>query len=124
MFQTLRICMKNLLLTLSFLFFFSLPEYSSAQKLSAAQQKKVNDLFAKRSVVYFKFQVNSVQEAQGLSKTISIDGMKGTSVSAHATKDQFSKFIVKNFVYTVDPPKKAVVKATGKAKPKPKAKKK
>ena len=90
--------------------FISFGLNSSAQKLSADQQKKVNALFEKRKVVYFTFPVNSMQEIAPLAKMITIDGNKGATVNAHATKDQFSKFIVKNYAYKVVPAKKAPVK--------------
>lgn len=85
------------------LFLFLLPGMMFAQKLSGDQQKKVNALFAKKKVVYFKFPVSSMQEATALAKVISIDGNKGIMINAHATKEQFSKFIVKNYAYTIVP---------------------
>ena len=88
----------------------------TAQKLNTIQQNKVNDLFKGKTVVYFKFPVASMQEASALAKIISIDSNKGTMIFAHATKDAFSKFIVKNYAYTIVP--HGVVK--GKVKPKSK----
>jgi hypothetical protein len=78
-----------------------LPQSSQAQKLSAVQTQKVNELFKSRSVVHFKFTVNSTQEIAALAKVISIDKGQGKTVFAHADKKQFSHFITKNYAYTV-----------------------
>jgi hypothetical protein len=101
--------MKKILLLLLLAATF-IPLGSIAQKLSYAQQKQVDDLFKNRQVVYFKFNVRSMQEAQGLSKIISIDKAQGATFYAHATKLQFSSFITKNYAYTVTAPKKQVKK--------------
>jgi hypothetical protein len=85
--------------TLFISLFFSIS--TSAQKLSPNQQKKVNDLYKNASVVYFQFVVSSAQEIAPMAKIVSVDAAKGTTVRAHATKDQFSKFIVKNYAFTV-----------------------
>lgn len=96
--------MKKILPSALFLaFLFLLSGNTFSQKLSGDQQKKVDALFAKKKVLHFKFKVNSLQEVTALSKIISIDGNKGTLVSAHATKPQFSQFITKNYAYTVAP---------------------
>lgn len=107
-----------------FCFFFYSTFLVNAQNLNAIQQKKVDDIFKKGAVVYFKFPVNSVQEVTPLSKDIKVDKMQGSMVFAHATKDQFSKFIVKNYPYTVLSYGKSTAKAktttskSGKSKPK------
>lgn len=100
-------------------FFFSVS--TNAQQISPTQQKKVDDMYKNASVVYFEFVVASSQEIAPLAKIVSVDGAKGTKVFAHATKDQFTKFIVKNYAYTVikTPPGKG-----GKPATKPGAKKK
>jgi hypothetical protein len=86
---------------ISLLLFLLGAEISVAQKLTGTQQKKVNELFAKTKVVYFKFPVSSLQEAQPLSKIISIDSNQGKMIFAHANKEAFSKFIVKGYPYTI-----------------------
>lgn len=108
--------MKRVLLITLFLSTLFFSAQINAQKLSAIQQNKVNDLFKSKKVVYFKFPVNSMQEASGLSKIITIDSNKGTMIFAHATKDAFSKFIVRNYAYTVVP--HGVMKTKTKVKPK------
>ena len=91
---------KSVVVLFSFLFFsLSL----SAQQLSPAQKKKVDDLFKNKSVVYFEFVVSSSQEIAGIAKLVSMDGARGTKGRAHATKEQFSHFIVKNYPYTILP---------------------
>jgi hypothetical protein len=85
-----------------------------AQKLNPSQQKQVDQLFAKNKTVYFTFPVSSFQEIGPLSKVISIEGNKGMVVSAHATKDQFTRFIVKNYAYKVVPAKRTAPKVVKK----------
>lgn len=95
--------MKRLIavLTFSILSFFSVS--INAQPISPAQQKKVDALYKNASVVYFQFNVRSSQEIPPMAKIISVDAARATMVRAHATKDQFSKFIVYNYAYTVMP---------------------
>ncbi|MEO6904179.1 MAG: hypothetical protein ABI315_13655 [Bacteroidia bacterium] len=121
---------------LFFIFIFTLVfsvAVSAQKKITPAQEKKVDDIFKNKEVVHFKFPVSSMQEIGPLTKIISIDGNKSTMVSAHATKEQFKGFIVKNYPYTIEPsptPKakpgakpKTKSKAKSKAKPKTAAKK-
>ena len=104
-------------IALSFFFFVCiLSSFVNAQSLSVDQQKKVNAIFSKGSVVYFKFPVSSAQEVTPISKEIKVDKMVGTMVFAHATKDEFSKFIVRNYPYTVERYEKSATST--KAKPK------
>jgi len=98
---------------LIYLFTFSV----NAQTLSIDQQKKVNNIFSKGDIVHFKFPVASSQEVAPISKEISIEKMQGTMVFAHATKEQFSKFIMRNYPYTVESYSKVPTK-TKAAKPK------
>ncbi len=109
---------QTIVLFCSFILFIS---SVSAQKLSSIQQKKVDDLYKSTSVVYFQFNVTSSQEIAPLAQVVSVDGVKGTGVRAHATKDQFTKFIVKNYAYTVLP-HKATPKKSGAKKPNAKKK--
>jgi hypothetical protein len=113
--------MKRLIAVFTFFIsiFFSIS--TNAQKLSPNQQKKVNDMYKNASVVYFQFVVSSAQEIAPMAKIVSVDAAKGTTVRAHATKDQFTKFIVKNYAFTVmkTPPGKGAKPAA-----KPAAKKK
>jgi hypothetical protein len=91
----------------------------NAQQISPTQQKKVNDLYKNASVVYFEFVVASSQEIAPLAKIVTVDGAQGIKVRAHATKDQFEKFIVKNYAYTVmkTPPGKGGKPVTKKKTP-------
>lgn len=94
--------MRKSVVLLSFTFFI-LSLSVKSQQMSPAQKKKVDDLFKNKSVVYFEFVVASSQEIAGIAKLVTVDGARGTKGRAHATKDQFSKFIVKNYPYTVLP---------------------
>ncbi|HEY0029730.1 MAG TPA: hypothetical protein VGC65_03140 [Bacteroidia bacterium] len=102
------------LLTIVALFLFS--NEASAQQLTPPQQQTLNKLFKNKKVVYFKFNVRSMQEIPQFGKIFSVDKNKGMEVSAHATKDQFEKFLRMNLKYTVIPPapvkKKAATKKT------------
>lgn len=94
--------MKKILAILSVtLFFFS--NVSLAQKLTPQQQKELNTLYKTKKVVYFKFNVRSMQEISQFAKIFSVDKNKGMEVSAHATKDQFARFLPMNMKYTVIP---------------------
>jgi hypothetical protein len=95
--------MKRVVVLSSFIFLFVFSFSTQAQQLSAAQKKTVDNLFKGKQVLYFEAVVTSMQEAVALKPVISIDGAKGTKIRAHATKEQFSKFIVKNYKYTVLP---------------------
>jgi len=111
-----KIISMNKFIYTCFLFLFAFA-FSFAQKLNPTQQKKVDEIFKKGSVVYFKFPVSSAQEVTPIAKEISVDKMVGTMVFAHATKDQFSKFIVRNYPYTIERYGKSTnAKATTKAK--------
>lgn len=83
--------------------FFILSIAIKAQQMSPVQKKKVDDLFKNKSVLYFEFVVSSSQEIASIAKIVTVTGAKGTKGRAHATKEQFSKFIVKNYPYTVLP---------------------
>lgn len=92
--------MKKIFVILSIaLFLFS--NISVAQKLTPQQQKELNTLFKTKKVVYFKFNVRSMQEISQFAKIFSVDKNKGMEVSAHATKDQFTRFLPMNMKYTV-----------------------
>ena len=42
-----------------------------------------------------------MQEVSQMAKIISVDKVKGIEVAAHATKEQFTKFLPFNYKYTV-----------------------
>jgi hypothetical protein len=93
--------MKKALFLILLSFFCFLSKETIAQKLSAKEQKKVNDIFKKGKTAYFKFPVSSVQEVKPLAQVITVDRMEGKMCFAHANKDAFSKFIVKGYPYTI-----------------------
>jgi hypothetical protein len=86
-----------------FFSFFILSLSINAQQMSPVQKKKVDDLFKNKSVLYFEFTVSSSQEIASIAKIVTVDGARGMKGRGHATKEQFSKFIVKNYPYTVLP---------------------
>ena len=105
---------KKIFLTLVLLIaFFS---GINAQQLTYPQQQKVNQLFKKSNVVYFKFAVRSMQEIPHFSKILSVDKTTGITIFAHANKQQFSNFIKKNMAYTVLPTPKTKKPAATKPK--------
>jgi len=86
-----------------------------AQQLPYRDQQKVDQLFKKSKVVYFKFAVRSMQEVPHFSKILSVDKTKGVTIFAHADKAQFTNFVRMNMPYTVLPSpqkKPATVKKT------------
>ena len=85
------------------LFFLMLSTIASAQQLPYAQQQKVDQLFKKSSVVYFKFTVRSMQEVSQFNKVLSVDKAQGATVFAHANKPQFTNFMKMNYAYKVLP---------------------
>lgn len=106
-------------------FFFSTE--GIAQQLTSQQQQAVNKLFKTSNVVYFKFNVHSMQEIPDFGKLFTVDKAKGAQVSAHANKAQFTQFIRMNYAYTVIPgggAKKATKKVPTKAPAKVPVKKK
>ncbi|CAN5459170.1 hypothetical protein BH10BAC1_BH10BAC1_08710 [soil metagenome] len=93
--------MKKALTLLLALTLFLFSNETTAQKLTPQQQKVLTDLYKTKKIVYFKFTVNSMQEVKQMGTIITVDKMKGVEVSAHATKEQFTKFLPFNYKYTV-----------------------
>ncbi len=112
--------MKTLRFFLAIAFFlFSIK--TNAQALTPQQQKALTDLYKTKKTVNFKFKVNSMQEVKMIAAIISVDKVKGVEVAAHASKEQFKKFLPFNYKYTVvagtaakkkTPAKKPVAKTT------------
>lgn len=93
--------MKKIFSLVFIAFMFVLSTKATAQKLTPPQQKALATLYKSKKVVYFKFKVNSIQEIRQMANIVKIDKAKGTEVSAHATKEQFTKFLPYNYKYTV-----------------------
>jgi hypothetical protein len=72
-----------------------------AQKLNASEQKRVDEVFKKGQMAYFKFPISSTQEIPPLTKIITVDKKEGRMVFAHTNKEGFSKFILKGYPYTI-----------------------
>jgi len=83
--------------------FLSFAISTHAQSLTLKQQQTVNKLFKKKTEVYFKFNINSRNEINVLTKIISIDNVKNNVVYAYANQDEFTKFLLLNYPYTVLP---------------------
>jgi hypothetical protein len=81
----------------------SLPLSTEAQKMSPAQSQKLEQLYKYNSILYFKFDISSDQEVAALRKIINIDKGTGKTLYAHASKQQFAAFLVRNYAYTVLP---------------------
>lgn len=89
------------------------------QKLTAEQEQMVNELFKTKTVLHFNFTLKSMQEIGAFAAIVDIDETKGNLVKAHATKEQFSNFVLKSYEYNVEPAKKAPVEAKPKTKKSP-----
>ena len=81
--------------------FFLFSNEVTAQKLTPQHQKALNDLYKTKKILYFKFNVRSMQEISQFAKIFSVDKNKGMLVHAHATKEQFARFLPMNIKYTV-----------------------
>ncbi|MDA3813684.1 MAG: M14 family zinc carboxypeptidase [Candidatus Cloacimonetes bacterium] len=58
-------------------------------------------LFAKSNEIYFKFQVNSKEEVNKISRLISIDNVVGNTVYAYANRKELSEFDKLDYNYTL-----------------------
>ena len=77
--------------------------YSSAQNLTRQQNRTVNRLFKHKTEIYFTFQITDRSEINTLTRIISIDNVKDLQVWAVANKEEFKKFIILNYNYTILP---------------------
>ena len=77
--------------------------YSSAQNLTRQQNRTVNRLFKHKTEIYFTFQITDRSEINTLTRIISIDNVKDLQVWAVANKEEFRKFIILNYHYTILP---------------------
>lgn len=86
-----------------FILFCAVSVFCSAQTITKQQEKKVNKLFKHKTELYFTFQIADKNEITMLTRIISIDNVKSNQVWAYANKNEFKKFIVLNYKYTVLP---------------------
>ncbi|MCX6296434.1 MAG: M14 family zinc carboxypeptidase, partial [Bacteroidetes bacterium] len=91
--------MKNLFLSLFCLLFLS----SFSQTLTKSQEKTVNKLFKNKTEVYFTFPIADKSEISVLTTIISIDNVKDGKVWAYANNQEFRKFLLLNYAYTILP---------------------
>ncbi|MEI6821437.1 MAG: M14 family zinc carboxypeptidase, partial [Bacteroidota bacterium] len=69
----------------------------SAQNDSTIVKKTT--LFNNKSVIHFKFKVNSRAEINTLTRIISIDNVDSNDVFAYANENEFNKFLAYNYSY-------------------------
>ncbi len=80
--------------------------------LSFGQQKEeiLTQLFKERGELYFKFEINSLKEIHTLTRIISIDNLKGTTIYAYANKKQFGNFLDLGYSYeALTPPSMLII---------------
>ncbi|MCK6648450.1 MAG: PKD domain-containing protein [Bacteroidia bacterium] len=87
--------------SIALLFFLSLTVACFSQVLSKKQEKKVEKLFKHRTELYFTFEIKDRSEITTLTRIISIDNVKNTTVWAYANKEEFKKFLLYNYKYKV-----------------------
>lgn len=69
----------------------------------AQQPLNPDDVFTKFGEVYFTFEINDAQSIHTLTKIISIDNVKGSTVWAYANKKEFSAFTKTGLKYNLLP---------------------
>ncbi len=66
-------------------------------------QINIEEIFNNKSEVYFKFNVESLEKISQLTRIISIDDVKFTTVYAYANKDEFVEFLKHNIEFEILP---------------------
>jgi hypothetical protein len=61
--------------------------------------QKLENLFARNNEVYFTFEIFSRDEIPALTRIISIDNVRGNTVTAYANKNEFSHFLDLGYNY-------------------------
>ncbi len=85
---------------------------TSISIITSGQSKNeiLSRFFKDRGELYFKFEINSPKEIHTLTKIISIDNLKGTTVFAYANKKEFSSFLDLGYSYEpLTPPSMLVI---------------
>jgi hypothetical protein len=90
--------MKKILLTLLLVV---TPFIFSTVQAQEGHQQVIDRVFGSGGEVYFKFKVTDKSEADILTRTISIDNVKGHEVYAYANKKEFAAFLDLGYDYTV-----------------------
>ncbi|NVO04177.1 MAG: PKD domain-containing protein, partial [Bacteroidetes bacterium] len=86
--------------------FFGIINNSIAQTANGPSNPSTNyldSLFAPKGEIYFKFNVNSSQELETITNTVSIDNFKNNVVWAYANRNEFSNFLQLNYPYILLP---------------------
>ena len=63
----------------------------------------LDQLFSKKSEVYFRFTIGSKEAIHKITKIISIDNVKGDTVWGYANRKEFSRFMELGYKYTLLP---------------------
>lgn len=66
-------------------------------------ERLLDSLFSNRGECYFTFQLTDRSELEQLTRIISLDNLKGTTVTAYANRDGFRKFLRLGHSYTILP---------------------
>lgn len=74
-----------------------------AGNLCAQQPQNAADMLQKSGEVYFTFEITDVHAIHALTKIISIDNVKGSTVWAYANKSEFAAFTGTGIKYTLLP---------------------
>jgi hypothetical protein len=64
---------------------------------------QADDVLAKYGEVHFTFEINDARDIHALTKIISIDNVKGSTVWAYANRTEFAAFTKKGIKYTILP---------------------
>ena len=91
--------MKNRLITI--ILSIALLASGSILAQNNVDNTKLTSLFKDRPEVHFKFNINSRQEINTLTRIISIDNVKDNEVFAYANKKEFSKFLELGYNYEI-----------------------
>ena len=72
-----------------------------AWNASSQEMLNADDVFSEFGEVYFSFNVNDNQSINSLTKIISIDNVKGSTVWAYANRKEFAAFTERGLKYTL-----------------------
>ncbi|MCX6250765.1 MAG: M14 family zinc carboxypeptidase [Bacteroidetes bacterium] len=90
--------MKRLIFTCCILLSFLFRGFA---QVNTDKAKTLDNIFANKREVYFKFKVADKSEVYILTNIISIDNFKGNEVYAYANRKEFSIFLDQKYDYTI-----------------------
>ncbi len=91
--------MKNILVT--FILAITLFASGSISAQNNIDNTKLTTLFKDKPSIHFKFNINSRQEINTLTRIISIDNVKDNEVFAYANKKEFAMFLALGYDYQI-----------------------